>query len=180
MADPNAGAIFRPTMDTSTALASDLAINEPRFTHEWAAVQQLFLDYAAGVAQPLCFQGFEAEIKDMARIYAPPNGAVFLASAQGVPAGCVAYRPLPEADHVNACEMKRLYVSPAFRGLGLGHQLVYAVMDSARISGYSCVLLDTLSEMEAARALYEEIGFVEIPPYLPSPTPGAHHLKLML
>lgn len=159
---------------------ADLHITEPRTSAEWAAVQRLFRCYAEGVAQPRCFQGFEAEVEQVQQVYAAPHGAVFLACVGGVAAGCVAYRPLPEADHVNACEMKRLYVSPVFRGLGLGHQLVYAVMDNARISGYSCVLLDTLSEMEAARALYEEIGFVEIPPYLPSATPGAHHLKLML
>jgi ribosomal protein S18 acetylase RimI-like enzyme len=167
-------------MVTSILPESRLQISEPHSFEEWAAVKQLFLDYAKDVAQPLCFQGFDIEIENIAHIYSPPHGAVFLATVDNIPAGCVAYRPLPETDHVNPCEMKRLYVSPAFRGLGLGHQLVYTVMDSARISGYSCVLLDTLSEMEAARALYEEIGFIEIPPYLHSPTPGAHHLKLLL
>jgi ribosomal protein S18 acetylase RimI-like enzyme len=167
-------------MTRRSASDSQAHISEPHTPQAWAAIAQLFLDYAAGVAQPLCFQGFEREVQQLAQVYAPPHGAVFLAMVGGVPAGCVAYRPLPDTDHINACEMKRLYVAPAFRGLGLGHQLVYAVMDSARISGYSCVLLDTLSEMEAARALYEEIGFIEIPPYQPSPTPGAHHLKLML
>lgn len=167
-------------MTRRSASDSHAQISEPHTAQAWAAVAQLFLDYAAGVAQPLCFLGFEQEVQQLAQVYAPPHGAVFLATVGGVAAGCVAYRPLPDTDHINACEMKRLYVAPAFRGLGLGHQLVYAVMDSARISGYSCVLLDTLSEMEAARALYEEIGFIEIPPYQPSPTPGAHHLKLML
>jgi ribosomal protein S18 acetylase RimI-like enzyme len=162
--------------------ASDLSITigEPDSPDAWASVSRLFRDYATAVAQPLCFQHFEAELQQLRQIYAPPEGAVFLALINGVAAGCVAYRPLPDTDHTNACEMKRLYVSPLFRGLGLGHRLVDTVMDSARISGYSCVLLDTLDEMEAARALYEDIGFIEIPPYVLSPTPGAHHLKLML
>lgn len=103
-----------------------------------------------------------------------------LACVDGEPAGCCAFRPLPDTDHIDACEMKRLYVRPAFRKLGLGHALVGAVMESARMAGYSCVLLDTLDEMEAARALYEEMGFIEVAPYVHSPIPGAHHLKVEL
>lgn len=76
--------------------------------------------------------------------------------------------------------MKRLYVEPAFRRFGLGHLLVEAVMNAAKISGYSCMLLDTLDEMEVARTLYEEVGFQEVPPYVQSPLPGAHHLKVSL
>jgi putative acetyltransferase len=162
------------------ASAPFITICEPDSPDAWACVSRLFRDYATAVAQPLCFQHFESELQQLHEIYAPPEGAVFLALVNGIAAGCVAYRPLPDTDHTNACEMKRLYVSPLFRGLGLGHRLVDTVMDSARISGYSCVLLDTLDEMEAARALYEDIGFIEIPPYMLSPTPGAHHLKLTL
>lgn len=95
-------------------------------------------------------------------------------------AGCCALRPLDETDHVNAAEMKRLYVRPAFRGLGLGRRLTEAVLDAARMAGYSCVLLDTLDDMEAARALYEEMGFFEVPPYYHNPIAGAHYLKVDL
>jgi ribosomal protein S18 acetylase RimI-like enzyme len=80
------------------------------------------------------------------------------------------------ADYPNACEMKRLYVRPAFRGLGLGRQLAEAIMDEARMAGYDHVLLDTLDDMEAARALYEDLGFRDIPPYYHSPIAGAHYL----
>ena len=76
--------------------------------------------------------------------------------------------------------MKRLFVRPAFRGLGLGRQLVEAILDVARGAGYSCVLLDTLDEMETARDLYEDLGFAEIPPYYHNPIPGAHYLKVDL
>jgi ribosomal protein S18 acetylase RimI-like enzyme len=74
--------------------------------------------------------------------------------------------------------MKRLYVKPVCRGLGLGRQLTEAILDAARASGYSCVLLDTLDDMESARALYEDLGFVEIPPYYHNPHAGAHYLKV--
>jgi ribosomal protein S18 acetylase RimI-like enzyme len=76
--------------------------------------------------------------------------------------------------------MKRLYVRPAFRGLGVGRLLAERIMDAARQAGYSSILLDTLSDMETARALYQEIGFEEIPPYYHNPIAGAHYLMARL
>jgi ribosomal protein S18 acetylase RimI-like enzyme len=95
-------------------------------------------------------------------------------------AGCCALRPLDSSDYANAAEMKRLYVRPAFRGLGLGRQLADAALDAARIAGYGSVLLDTLDDMEIARAMYEDLGFKEIPPYYYNPLAGAHYLKVDL
>jgi putative acetyltransferase len=89
-------------------------------------------------------------------------------------------RPLHAVDYANAAEMKRLYVRPPFRRFGLGRQLAEAVLDAARAAGYHCVLLDTLDDMESARALYADLGFVEIPPYYHNPIAGAHYLKVDL
>ena len=89
-------------------------------------------------------------------------------------------RGLPEADYPHACEMKRLYVRPAFRRFGLGRLLTQALMDGATQVGYSSLLLDTLDDMEAARGLYTSLGFEEIPPYYFNPIPGAHYLKAEL
>src|SRR5206468_5624598 len=97
--------------------------------------------------------------------YAAPNGALFVAKVDGEPAGCCALRPLANADYANAAEMKRLFVRQAHRGTGLGRELAEAALEAAREAGYSCVLLDTLDDMESARALYAELGFREIPPY---------------
>ena len=83
-------------------------------------------------------------------------------------------------DYANACEMKRLYVRPVFRGLGLGRSLAQALMDHAVRAGYSVMLLDTLDDMESARELYTTLGFVEIAPYYYNPIPGAHYLKAEL
>jgi putative acetyltransferase len=85
--------------------------------------------------------------------------------------------PMDAADYPNACEMKRLYVRPGFRGLGLGRRLVEFIMDSARLAAYDHILLDTLDDMEAARSLYEDLGFEEIPPYYHNPIAGAHYLR---
>ena len=89
-------------------------------------------------------------------------------------------RPIDSCDYPNACEMKRLYVRPAYRKLGLGRLLAEAIMDCARQAGYDCVLLDTLDDMESARALYEDLGFEEIPPYYHNPIAGAHYLRVEL
>lgn len=89
-------------------------------------------------------------------------------------------RPLDTVDYANACEMKRLFVRPEFRGLGLGRQLAEQIMDLARVAGYDCLLLDTLNDMETARALYQGLGFEEIPPYYFNPIEGAHYLKVRL
>lgn len=143
-------------------------------------VRHLFRDYQQSLGVDLCFQNFDEELRDLPGEYAPPQGALLLATVDGEAAGCCALRPLVNTDHVNACEMKRLFVRRAFRGLGLGRQLAERIMELARLAGYDCVLLDTLDDMESARALYEDLGFVEIAPYYHNPLAGAHYLKAEL
>ena len=137
----------------------------------------LFREYADSLNVDLEFQNFEDELRDLPGEYAPPYGGLWLAVVDGELAGCCAFRPLHGVDYANACEMKRLYVRPQFRGLGLGRQLSEAVLDAARTAGFDCILLDTLDEMESARALYQELGFSDIPPYYYNPIAGAHYLK---
>lgn len=143
-------------------------------------VRGIFVEYADSLGVDLCFQSFEQELAILPGDYAPPRGELLLAWCGDVLAGCVALRPFDDADYPNAAEMKRLYVRPAFRGLGLGRELAERILDAARGHGYSTVLLDTLDDMEAARALYEELGFEEIPPYYHNPIAGAHYLKVDL
>lgn len=149
----------------------------PATAAELEAVRAIFMEYAQALGVDLCFQQFDQELANLPGDYAPPRGALFLAIVDGAVAGCCALRPLDNADYPNAAEMKRLYVRKAFRNFGLGRQLAEAMLDAAREAGYSCVLLDTLDDMEAARALYVELGFEEIPPYYHNPIAGAHYLK---
>ncbi len=144
------------------------------------AARELMREYAGTLSVDLCFQNFDAELAALPGDYAAPAGALLLALVDGAPAGCVAMRPLPDSDHVNACEMKRLYVRRAFRQFGLGRRLAQQLMDLATQAGHSCMLLDTLDDMEAARGLYQSLGVVEIPPYYFNPIPGAHCLKVDL
>lgn len=147
---------------------------------EWHATRALFEEYARSLSVDLCFQDFDQELCSLPGDYAPPRGALLLAWVDDTVAGCCALRPMDATDYPNAAEMKRLYVRKAFRGLGLGRHLAEAILDEARRAGYSSVLLDTLDDMEAARALYEDLGFFEIPPYYHNPHAGAHYLKVDL
>jgi len=175
----------------------DIVMITPDEPHELEAARTVFRDYADSLDVDLTFQNFEQELADLPGDYAEPRGALLLALVDvgevAVPvdaaplkrahgglahvAGCCALRPLDNADYPNAAEMKRLYVRPQFRGVGLGRQMAEAILDAARAAGYACVLLDTLDDMESARALYEDLGFVEVPPYYHNPIAGSHYLK---
>ena len=144
------------------------------------AAREILREYAASLKIDLCFQNFEAELATLPGEYAPPAGQLLLACVEDAVAGCGGMRALPDVDHANACEMKRLYVRPAFRRFGLGRILAEALLDEARRAGYSTMLLDTLDEMESARELYATLGFEEVAPYYFNPIPGAHYLKVDL
>lgn len=161
-------------------MAPHIKLVTPRETADLDGVRTLFTEYASALKVDLCFQNFAAELASLPGEYAGPRGALLLATVAGELAGCCAMRPLDGVDYPNACEMKRLYVRPAYRGLRLGRLLAETILESARVAGYDCILLDTLDEMEAARALYSELGFDEIPPYYYNPIAGAHYLKAEL
>lgn len=143
------------------------AIEPVRADADLAAVMALFRAYATALPIDLGYQGFEAEMAGMPGKYAPPKGELLLARAHdGTAVGCVGLRGLGDAGD---CEMKRLYVAPEGRGLGLGKALALAVIEVARARGYCSILLDTLASMTEAQALYRRLGFVDIPAYYDTP-----------
>lgn len=166
--------------DATPEQAPDLRLLVPDTPERLDEARLLFREYADQLGIDLCFQGFEAELAALPGDYAAPNGLLLLAYVDGDLAGCGAFRPLPDVDYANACEMKRLYVRRAFRRFGLGRLLAQALIDRATEAGYSAMLLDTLDDMEAARGLYASLGFEEVPPYYYNPIPGAHYLKVEL
>ncbi|HEY6903795.1 MAG TPA: GNAT family N-acetyltransferase [Candidatus Acidoferrales bacterium] len=134
-----------------------------------ATIRRLFVEYSESLEVDLCFQGFAEELAKLPGDYARPAGRLTLAFQGNEVAGCGGLRPLGS----DVCEMKRLYVRPAFRGKGAGGAMIDALIRSAREIGYQRMLLDTLPSMANAIAIDRSLGFREIAPYRANPVPGA-------
>jgi len=156
--------------------SSGFGIAEALTADDVAACRELFGEYERGLGVSLCFQDFERELATLPGAYARPGGRLLLARVAGVPAACAALRPLGEGDG----EMKRLYVRPRFRMMGLGRALAEIVIDEARAIGYASVKLDTLPQMAEAQALYAALGFRDVAPYYANPVGGTRYMELVL
>lgn len=142
-----------------------------------AAMAGLFRAYAAALDIDLTYQDFEGELAGLPGQYGPPGGALLLArGADGTALGCVALRPFDDG----RVEMKRMYVAPEGRGLGLGRALLEAAIAAARSIGAKAILLDTLPELTAAIALYRSAGFEEVPAYYATPVARTIFFRLGL
>ena len=140
------------------------------------SVRTLFREYADSLGVNLDYQGFEEEVRDLPGKYAPPSGTLVLAFNDDELVGCVGIRPIDD----EIAEMKRLYVRPAGRGLGLGRTLAEAAIRFATVTGYSRMRLDTLPQMDRAQDLYRSLGFMPIDAYRYSAVPGTVFLELVL
>ena len=143
---------------------------------DFAAARELFQEYADQLHIDLCFQGFDAELDQLASMYAPPSGCLILAQSDAGPIGCGAIRLL----RGDACEMKRLYLRPQARGTGVGRALAELLVSRAKALGYARMVLDTLVDMRAARKLYSSLGFRETAPYYDNPLRGVVYMQLDL
>jgi ribosomal protein S18 acetylase RimI-like enzyme len=155
---------------------SSATISDATSPVDFAEARGLIEEYARSLHIDLCFQNFGDELENLARMYAPPDGALLLARSDGVAVGSVAIRPFEG----RVCEMKRLYVRPAVRGTRLGKTLAERIIERARSAGYEKIVLDTLASMEPARALYRSLGFEERPPYYENPIADAVYMELGL
>jgi len=151
-------------------------VNQAHSQEELRQVKLLFSEYASSLDFDLSFQNFDNELSNLPGEYSLPSGAILLAYYEGSAAGCVAMRRLAE----DICEMKRLYVRPAFRGKKIGKALSVAIIDEARKRGYSRMRLDTVPSMKEAIQLYRSLGFKETYPYRYNPRAGAMFLELIL
>jgi ribosomal protein S18 acetylase RimI-like enzyme len=135
-------------------------------------VRELITEYANSLGVDLSFQDLDHELSTLDTFYE----LILLARDDDRIAGCVALRRIDD----EICEMKRLYVRPAFRGINLGRQLAERIIDAARDRSYKRMRLDTLPTMTAAIPLYRALGFVEIEPYRFNPVPGTRFMELTL
>lgn len=153
-----------------------LVIREAVTPADVAAARTLILAYQASLGVDLSFQDFAGEMASLPGGYAPPGGALLLAVVDGTPVGCVGVRRFD----ASRCEMKRLYVVPEGRGTGAGRALAERAMAAGRALGYARMLLDTLPTMRGAQALYERLGFRDVPPYRVNPVAGTRYLEAVL
>jgi ribosomal protein S18 acetylase RimI-like enzyme len=143
---------------------------------DYSVGRAMFEEYARAIDVDLCFQDFAAELDRLTVMYAPPAGALLLARADSGVAGCVGLRKLRD----DICEMKRLYVRPAFRGRHLGRRMAEEIARRARELGYRTLVLDTLGTMEAAQRLYLSMGFTPATSYYVNPLPNVKYFSLDL
>jgi len=163
--------------DPSQGDRSQIELIQATLPEQIEQARSLFLEYGSSLGFSLCFQSFDEELKSLPGAYGPPSGRLLLARCTGHAAGCVALRKL----EAGICEMKRLYVRPADRGMSLGRMLVERIIAEARIIGYERMRLDTIeSAMKDAIALYRRMGFEEIAPYSVIPIEDALWMELRL
>jgi len=153
-----------------------MKIKQAETPYEIDAVRRLFREYEAYLDVDLCFQHFEEELAGLPGKYAPPDGVLLIAWDGPEAAGCGALRKFD----TGSCEMKRLYVKPKFRGLGVGLALAKRLIHEAVRLGYATMLLDTLDKLTEAIKIYESLGFVQTGPYYRNPLAGAVYWKLDL
>lgn len=148
---------------------------EPAYQH-LDTVRILFTEYTNALGLDLSFQSYDQELADLPGKYAPPRGRLLLAWQDGEAAGCAALRPFDQ----ERAEMKRFYVRPQFRKLGIGRALATRIIDEAAALSYQHLILDTQIRLDSSVRLYRSLGFTDIEPYYPNPYPDVLYLGLLL
>lgn len=162
-------------------------------TQQGTALQtciQLFQEYAQELNEDLCFQSFDSELENPLKKYGPPSGCLLLAYWNNAPVGCVALTDITNTTTSHAteenrsegstCEMKRLYVQPAFRKHKIGDALVHAIIAQAKDLDYAVMKLDTLERLQPAIQLYLKHGFIVTNAYYKNPLPEVVYMQLNL
>jgi putative acetyltransferase len=157
-----------------TSSSDEFTVAPARSAIELTSAAALFRAYAKSLPVDLSPQGFSEELKSLPGVYAPPAGELLLAKRGDHVLGAVALKPLEP----KVAEIKRLFVRPQARRIGVGKALVSAILTTALERGYLEIKLDTLPDMDRAIALYASFGFAPIAPYGSHPYPGLVTLGL--
>lgn len=140
-------------------------------------IRDLFREYEKELNEDICFQSFEEELKDPLKKYGLPDGDLMLAYWNDEIAGCIALKKMKET---GSCEMKRLYVRPAFRKNKIGRILIEELLNSANERSYKKMRLDTFEKLQAAVHLYKQFGFENISAYYNNPLKGVVYMEKKL
>lgn len=152
-------------------------------------IRTLFQEYEKELDENLCFQSFEAELKDPLKKYGSPKGVLYIAKWHDAVVGCIALTDISTSLNMTAdastklstvCEMKRLYVRPHFRKHKIGKAMVEQLMKDAEELGYKTMKLDTLQKLQPAITLYKQYGFTETTAYYENPLPGVVYMEKQL
>jgi putative acetyltransferase len=136
----------------------------------------LFQEYANSLNISLDFQNFQAELNIINTMYGSPTGCLFLVYDNDLAIACAAYRKIGEG----ICELKRMYIKPAYRGQQIGKKLLDLLCDRARLNGYQIMRLDTLDTMLPAIKLYTDNDFYKIEAYYHNPNEGVVYMERRL
>lgn len=157
-------------------MSQKIAIREAKSPADIAIAADLFREYQAWLDVDLCFQDFEAELSNVAEMYAAPCGVIYIATVDGEDIGVGALRPVSDM----RCEMKRVYVRESARGLGIGKRIIDMLIARGEGAGYTSMVLDTLPKLKTAQAIYLALGFRKIPAYYNNPLPGVVYFEKTL
>lgn len=139
-------------------------------------VKKLIIQYIQELNRNLDFQHFDEELHHLSQKYAEPDGKLLVALSDNQVIGCVAFYRFDK----ERCEMKRLYVQPKYRSKKVGQLLVQNIIHYARLSGYQEIVLDTITPLKSAIALYKKFGFQEIDAYYDNPMSDVIYMSLKL
>lgn len=105
-------------------------------------------------------KAIEQELSTLPGGYAQPDGCLLIAYDDSEAAGCGALLAINK----EVCEMKRMYVRPAFQGKGIGRKIVQRLIEEADNIGYKRIRICLNTFMYTAQALYRSLGFYETEP----------------
>ena len=140
-----------------------------------ADATELLLEFGRAPERRISVRRLESEVASLPGPYAPPEGGFLLGRRDGHPVACGGYRAMEDG-----CELKRIYVRPAWRGEGHGRTIVEALIREATTAGYRTMRLDTLPDFVAAAALYRSLGFRETGPFKDFGVPGLLYFERSL
>jgi len=146
-------------------------------SHEdFSNAKKLILEFSECLEMDLSFQNFNEEMNSLNKMYGEENGKLLLSFVNAIPAGVAGIRKF----YGDECELKRMFVKPEYRNLGIGKLLLKEAIEAAKKLNYKIIKLDTTGFMKAAIKLYTNNGFTEIPAYRYNPHEEAKYFELKI